>query len=171
MVRMARMLIGIIVMYTAIALYSLFDCIAYDSSRVKMMPKIAWAAVILFLPVVGIVLWFLFGRGSAAQKQADRPAPNAPDNDPEYLQKISDDLELRRLRELQRQQEEQRRAEELRGGPEPRTYSSGKEGKDAAAGDAASADAGSHDAEDEAAGSDDAAGAGNDIDETGRPEA
>lgn len=122
---MARLLIAIIVIYTALALYSLFDCISFDSSRVKMMPKAAWAAIILFLPIVGIVLWFLFGRGGLVQKaEGSRPVPAAPDNDPEYLKKISDDLELRRLRELQRQQEEQRRAEKLRGdGPEPRTYS------------------------------------------------
>ena len=124
---MARLLIAIIVIYTALALYSLFDCISFESSRVKMMPKAAWAAIIIFLPIVGIVLWYLFGRGGLAQKaDAGKAAPAAPDNDPEYLQKISDDLELRRLRELQRQQEEQRRAEKLRGdGPEPRTYSKG----------------------------------------------
>lgn len=124
---MARLLIAIIVIYTALALYSLFDCISFESSRVKMMPKAAWAAIILFLPIVGIVLWYLFGRGGLAQKaDAGKAVPAAPDNDPEYLQKISDDLELRRLRELQRQQEEQRRAEKLRGnGPEPRTYSKG----------------------------------------------
>lgn len=124
---MARLLIAIIVIYTALALYSLFDCISFDSSRVKMMPKAAWAAIILFLPIVGIVLWYLFGRGGLAQKaDAGKAVPAAPDNDPEYLKKISDDLELRRLRELQRQQEEQRRVEKLRGdGPEPRTYSKG----------------------------------------------
>ena len=124
---MARLLIAIIVIYTALALYSLFDCISFESSRIKMMPKAAWAAIILLLPVVGIALWFLFGRGGLARKaDADKAVPAAPDNDPEYLQKISDDLELRRLRELQRQQEEQRRAEKLRGnGSEPRTYSKG----------------------------------------------
>lgn len=124
---MARLLIAIIVIYTALALYSLFDCISFESSRVKMMPKAAWAAIILFVPIVGIVLWFMFGRGGLGRKaDADKAVPAAPDNDPEYLKKISDDLELRRLRELQRQQEEQRRAEELRGdGPEPRTYSKG----------------------------------------------
>ena len=126
---MARMLIAIIVIYTALALYSLFDCISFDSSRIKMMPKAAWAAIILFLPVVGIVLWYLFGRGGALQgANGSEPVPNAPDNDPEYLKKISDDIELRRLRELQRQQEEQRRAEKLRGtGSEPRKNSQGED--------------------------------------------
>lgn len=90
---MTRILLGAVVIYAAVALYSLFDAAMRDKEQIRVMPKLAWMAVILFVPLVGLILWFLFGRGTTA------PAPRrgvAPDDDPEYLRKIAEDLEKNR---------------------------------------------------------------------------
>ncbi len=90
---MSRILLSVIVIYVAVALYSVFDAAVRDKDQIRIMPKAAWIAVIILVPLVGLLLWFLFGRGTT------NSAPTrgvAPDDDPEYLRKISEDLDWER---------------------------------------------------------------------------
>jgi hypothetical protein len=41
---------------------ALVDVITRDDSQVKYMPKIVWVLLIVFLPLIGSVLWLLVGR-------------------------------------------------------------------------------------------------------------
>jgi hypothetical protein len=41
---------------------ALIDVIRIDDSRVKYMPKIVWVLLIVLIPLVGVVLWFVLGR-------------------------------------------------------------------------------------------------------------
>lgn len=77
-------------------IYTLVDCVRSDPAQVRALPRGLWFLVILLLPVLGIVLWFLFGRPQAA-RPATAPAarPTAPDDDPRFLH----DLDERRWRE------------------------------------------------------------------------
>lgn len=43
-------------------LVALIDAIRIDDSRVKYMHKVVWILLIIFIPLVGIVLWFALGR-------------------------------------------------------------------------------------------------------------
>lgn len=88
----------------AVTLYSLFDCSARDSTNIRIMPKWAWLLVILFIPVIGLLMWFIFGRGWQGQGGpgaggSRRRGPVAPDDDPDYLRRISEDLDQQRRRE------------------------------------------------------------------------
>ncbi|MYM19904.1 hypothetical protein GSY69_07975 [Brevibacterium sp. 5221] len=99
---MSRILIAVVVLYAAIAIYSVFDCALRERDLIKIMPKAAWLAVIVFVPVIGIVLWYLFGRTSFPQRRPSGPA--APDDDPEYLDRIAQSVRdeqdrRRRMRE------------------------------------------------------------------------
>lgn len=49
---------------------ALIDVIRLDDSRIKYLPKIAWVLLIIFIPLVGVVLWFALGRSYEA---ASRP--------------------------------------------------------------------------------------------------
>lgn len=101
---MSRILLSVIVIYVAVALYSVFDAAVRDKDQIRIMPKAAWIAVIILVPLVGLLLWFLFGRGTT------NSAPTrgvAPDDDPEYLRKISEDLDWERLKKQGRDNPEE----------------------------------------------------------------
>jgi hypothetical protein len=93
---MARFLIAAIVLAAAVTLYGLFDCLLRDRGLIRVLPKPAWALIILFIPVIGFVLWLLFGRGSEAKPStARRPrGPIAPDDDEDYLRQVDRDVKL-----------------------------------------------------------------------------
>ncbi|WGD37664.1 PLD nuclease N-terminal domain-containing protein [Lysinibacter sp. HNR] len=40
----------------------LIDCALFDRTRLRRFTKWAWLAIIFFLPVLGGLLWFAFGR-------------------------------------------------------------------------------------------------------------
>lgn len=92
-------MLGVIVIYVAVVLYSVFDVAIRPADRVRVMPKVAWIAVLLVVPVVGIVLWFLFGRG-AAPVEPTRVV--APDDDPDFLRKLSEDLDWEKQKKRDR---------------------------------------------------------------------
>ena len=101
---MPRILLAIAVIYVAVLLYTVFDIALRDKSGIRVLAKPLWVLVAIVLPVIGILLWFFFGRVNPG---AQRPRPGlAPDDDPEYLRKISDDLEQQRRRERHRREEE-----------------------------------------------------------------
>lgn len=93
---MARFLIAAIVLAAAVTLYGLFDCLLRDRGLIRVLPKAVWAIIILFIPVLGFVLWYFFGRGSEDKQTATprRRGPRAPDDDAEYLRKVDRDVQL-----------------------------------------------------------------------------
>jgi hypothetical protein len=109
---MVRYLIPIIVL--AVLVYGFIDCVRTGSREVRGIPKAAWIAVIVVLPVVGVLLWFLLGRptdpdagvvgpaGPAPRSSPRRPV--APDDDPDFLRNLEtarrNKAEAERLRRL-----------------------------------------------------------------------
>ena len=93
---MARLLIAAIVLAAAVTLYGLFDCLLRDRGLVRVLPKPVWALIILFIPVLGFVLWYLLGRGSENKPSGGaRPRGQvAPDDDPDYLRQVDRDVKL-----------------------------------------------------------------------------
>ncbi|MHA7175212.1 PLD nuclease N-terminal domain-containing protein [Arthrobacter sp. Sr24] len=107
--------------------YGLIDCIRSEARDVRSIPKPAWILVIIFLNVIGVALWFLFGRpryarsgsGSSSSSSSFGPTSSgqrrpttggtpkrstAPDDDPEFLRNLAvkraQKLEAERLRKL-----------------------------------------------------------------------
>jgi hypothetical protein len=79
---MVKGLIVLIVAAVAFVVFALVDCLTSERARFRSLNKGAWALVILVLPVVGAVLWFLLGRIGQA---GTRRRTVAPDDDPEFL--------------------------------------------------------------------------------------
>jgi hypothetical protein len=52
-------LFSVIVFIAVIA--ALVDIITRDESQVKHLPKIAWVLLVVFLPLIGTIIWFLVG--------------------------------------------------------------------------------------------------------------
>ncbi len=85
---MARVVIFLALL--AFTVYTLVDCVQSRDDRVRNLPKIAWAALILFFPVVGGLAWFIAGRPVPVippydQRRPRPPIPRGPDDDPDFL--------------------------------------------------------------------------------------
>ncbi|MFF1830573.1 PLD nuclease N-terminal domain-containing protein [Paenarthrobacter sp. NPDC058040] len=95
-----------VVLVLVVFVYALIDVIRTDSRSTRGISKPAWIVVMLVLPVLGAVLWFIFGRpyGRPSARPV-RSYPTAPDDDPEFLR----NLESRR-----RNQAEEERLKKLK---------------------------------------------------------
>ncbi|WP_323959269.1 hypothetical protein GC088_12120 [Arthrobacter sp. JZ12] len=109
---MPRLLLFLVILGIAVIIYALFDCLMSRANAVRSISKPAWVLTILFVPLLGAGLWFLFGRprGDDRPSQRSTGRPTAPDDDPQFLR----NLELRRRQEAreaeQRRKEAERRA-------------------------------------------------------------
>lgn len=115
---MVRILIFAAVVSVALTIYTLIECARADNRSVRSLPKPAWFAVIILLPLIGAGLWFILGRPVAAQA-ATATKSMAPDDDEDFLRQ----LEVWR-RQQQREAEAAAREQELKDGeqkPKPET--------------------------------------------------
>ncbi|KAA9149630.1 hypothetical protein F6B41_04010 [Microbacterium lushaniae] len=97
---MTRLLLILALVGTAFWVYAIVDCALQPSTRHRGVSKGAWIAIVVLLPVLGGLLWFVVGRGRGAKTAAAR---RAPDDDPEFLGSIGSiadqDERIRRLEE------------------------------------------------------------------------
>jgi hypothetical protein len=83
-----------VILVFAIDIFALVDVIISQDSRFKSLNKLAWILIILFIPLIGAILWFTLGRerpvppnsGSGHDtRRYDTPRVLAPDDDPVFL--------------------------------------------------------------------------------------
>lgn len=96
--------VGVIVVLV-IYVYGLVDVIRTDGRSTRGLSKPAWLVVVVFLPLLGAILWFIFGRPYAARKAPKTfRHPTAPDDDPEFLRNLEarrrNKAEAERLKKL-----------------------------------------------------------------------
>lgn len=118
---MPRLLIPLILVSLGVMIYALIEAISTPSERTRIMPKGVWILVIVLVPLVGGVLWLLFGNENSylastvdGFKKASGPArPMSPDDDEEFLRQLDiQRAQERKARELREREEELRRREE-----------------------------------------------------------
>ena len=103
---------GAVILLLAFALtaWAIVEAFAADPNRVRGLPKTIWVIIILLFLVFGAIAWFIFGRprgkkamsrsprsqsagwGSGAGSQPRRNAPIAPDDDPEFLSRLREQM-------------------------------------------------------------------------------
>lgn len=104
-----------VILVLLVFVYGLVDVIRTDSRYVRGISKPAWIVVMVVLPVLGAILWFIFGRpyGGRAAQQAFPAHPTAPDDDPEFLRNLEirrrNQSEAERLKKLRKELEERER--------------------------------------------------------------
>lgn len=98
---MPRLLIGLAVVLVIITVYALVDCSLLPRERIRGLPRWAWVLVILFVPVIGPVLWLLVGRGGRTASTRRGTRTSAPDDDPDFLKglgrRMSEEEHIRKL--------------------------------------------------------------------------
>jgi hypothetical protein len=94
-----RVLLILALVLTAFWVYTIVDCSVQPANRHRGVSKPIWILIVIFLPVLGGLLWLFVGR----VRRATIVARRAPDDDPEFLEKIGtlsdQDERIRRLEE------------------------------------------------------------------------
>lgn len=99
---MVRVYIVVGLVIVALSIYAAIDSLLTDRSRVRGLPKALWVIVILLLPVIGAVLWFLVGKDRGKGRPVLRQT--APDDDPEFLRRLGSEKEQEeRIRRLEQE--------------------------------------------------------------------
>ena len=93
---MVRLFVGGTLLLAAVTLYALFHCLTRDSSQIAVLPKWAWALIVVCVPVIGVLLWFLIGYKSTKLHSNRGIHPTGPEDDPEFIRKINDDIAERK---------------------------------------------------------------------------
>lgn len=78
---MVRLWLTLGVIAAAFYIYSIVDCALFERDRVRALPKPAWVAIVILFPMIGSVLWFLFGR----TRRSGQSRAVAPDDDIDFL--------------------------------------------------------------------------------------
>lgn len=104
---------AVIVLYV----YVLVELGRSRSADVRALPKWLWLIVVLVIPLVGPVLWLVFGRpraelppsgGDGGGSIGRRPGPSgpvAPDDDPEFLKRLEEQSWASKMERLRRERE------------------------------------------------------------------
>jgi Phospholipase_D-nuclease N-terminal len=99
---MVRLFVFLAAVQLVLLVLALISALSVD--RVRTIPRALWVLVILLIPLLGPVAYFLFGRplpvpheGGPVRRTAPRPA--SPDDDPEFLRSMNIE-QSRRDREL-----------------------------------------------------------------------
>ncbi|GAA1295344.1 MULTISPECIES: PLD nuclease N-terminal domain-containing protein [Brachybacterium] len=97
------------VLSIALTVFALADCVQTVDDKVRGIPKWAWIVLIVLLPWVGPITWLVVGRERAPEPDARprRDGPSAPDEDPEFLRRLDDDIRRERRERQQREQGEE----------------------------------------------------------------
>jgi len=70
-----------VILILAATIFTLVHLAQADSAKVRVIPKILWLLMVLVLPIVGMIGWWIFGRPIDEVS----PPPMAPDDDPDFL--------------------------------------------------------------------------------------
>lgn len=105
---MARLELIVVLALVAFTIFAFIDCILAESSRVRALPKVAWAIIIVLISPFGGILWLVLGKerqGGAGRSVLQRPSPSrAPDDNPAFLRSLSEDKARdARIREIEAQ--------------------------------------------------------------------
>ncbi|MET4156634.1 PLD nuclease N-terminal domain-containing protein [Agromyces sp. PvR057] len=83
-------------------IYAIADCAFFDRSRIRGVSRGWWVAIVVLIPVIGAILWFIIGRGRAYRQGGKGPI--APDDDPDFLRGLRADAEQdERIRRLEQE--------------------------------------------------------------------
>ncbi len=99
--------------------YALIDCYRTAPADIRRLTRRAWLSLILAVPVLGALSWFILGRPRHHGHRTVAPRPNAPDDDEDFLRALDGDDAAYRRRLQDWERDLRRRERQLRDGTEP----------------------------------------------------
>ncbi|WP_082600710.1 PLDc N-terminal domain-containing protein [Agromyces sp. Root81] len=101
---MVRFYVVLIVAAVVFSIYAVADCAFFDRMRIRGLSRGWWIVVIIFVPIIGGLLWFLIGRGRAGRSSGGRSRTLAPDDDAEFLRQLGTEAEQdERIRRMEQE--------------------------------------------------------------------
>jgi hypothetical protein len=95
--------------------YCVFDVIRSETTAVHHLHKLIWLVFVVFIPTIGALAWLFLGRpvplGSRLFEQTRRPV-RPPDDSPEFLAGLGDEIRRRRQTERRRANDDSEHIEE-----------------------------------------------------------
>jgi len=73
-----------ILLLIACTIYTVVHVVQSNSEQVRGLPKSLWLVLVIFVPIIGMLAWWFFGRPIDTYT----PPPMAPDDDPDFLRKL-----------------------------------------------------------------------------------
>ncbi|CAN02898.1 PLD nuclease N-terminal domain-containing protein [Clavibacter michiganensis] len=97
---MPRLLIGLAVVIVFFTVFVIVDTSLTPRTRMRGLPKPAWIAVVVLVPVIGGILWLVIGKDRTDLARASGRRLG-PDDDPDFLSGLgrtrSEEERIRRL--------------------------------------------------------------------------
>ena len=80
------------IIWVIVTVFATVYAAATPGKEMRVLGKVSWLLLILFVPLIGAVLYFAIGRpvGGTGEKQTRNLAP---DDDPEFLRKLRESIE------------------------------------------------------------------------------
>ncbi|REJ04235.1 PLDc_N domain-containing protein [Microbacterium bovistercoris] len=107
------------ILVIALTVVALIDIITRDDSQVKHMPKFVWLLLVVFLPLIGGILWFAVGREypeggiRLGRERRERPARREPSAPAAPVRPVDTRSTEQQIADLDREIEEWRLREEI----------------------------------------------------------
>jgi hypothetical protein len=117
---MVRLYILLAVLALAVVIYALIECIRSRPHEVRSISKPGWILTIIFVPLIGALMWFMLGRPRAAGRQPQQaPRPAAPDDDIAFLRTLDAQRRAKQRKdELNKREQEPKKPEDRPHGDE-----------------------------------------------------
>lgn len=80
---MVRLWLIVAVAAVAFTVYAVIDCATMPRQRIRSLRRGWWVLLVIVLPVLGGLLWFLLGRAPATP--GPTPRYRGPEDDPDFL--------------------------------------------------------------------------------------
>ncbi len=89
-----------VILLVAIYIYCIIDVLRTPRDDARTLPKWVWLILVIFVPLIGSLLWLVFGRvwRRPGSWRARRRGPTAPDDDPNFLKQLGDDVWSERMK-------------------------------------------------------------------------
>jgi hypothetical protein len=107
------------ILVLALTVVALIDIITRDDSQVKHMPKLVWILLVVFLPLIGGILWFAIGREypeggiRLGRERPERPAQRQPSAPVAPAHRVDTRSTEEQIADLDREIEEWRLRDEI----------------------------------------------------------
>jgi hypothetical protein len=96
-VEVVMLRVGGVILALAVYIWTVVDTIRTPSAIVRTLPKAVWLLIVILLPLIGTVLWILFGR-PRRERRKRRRGQVAPDDDPNFLRQLDQEAWSQRMR-------------------------------------------------------------------------
>jgi hypothetical protein len=89
----------LIIALLGVYIASIIDVIRTPSRESRKLPVFVWLLIVILVPVIGGVMWWLLGRVWPDRRRGRRKQISSPDDDARFLRQLDEEAWKRRMRE------------------------------------------------------------------------